>query len=178
MIHCVCSFSPWVSPVGVFGAFLDFDAANSSWLLRSPLTYFRKFAFCSVGSSLWVSRRLQSLVQCPLMCQLLHTNSPFNLTDSFEHFFRLLKWVSQWYFSPLWSCAKLSGLLLSSLFRDLSLTLLCDRSRYLSFDGCACLLGTFAYSFSRCLSSSSRYHFGAMVWKLNVRILLSSLSNV
>ena len=101
-IYCVCSLSPWFSPAGgAFGWFLDFDAANSSWLLRSPLTYFRKLAFCSVGSSVWVSRRLQSLVQCPLMCQLLHTNSPFSLTESFEHFFRLLKWVSQWYFSPL-----------------------------------------------------------------------------
>ena len=69
-------------------------------------------------------------------------------------------------------------MLLSSLFRDLSLVLLCDLSRYLSFDGWACLLGMLAYSFSRCLSSSSKYHFGAMVWKLKVRILLSSLSNV
>ena len=65
-IYCVCSLSPWFSPAGgAFGWFLDFDAANSSWLLRSPLTYFRKLAFCSVGSSVWVSWRLQSLYSAP-----------------------------------------------------------------------------------------------------------------
>ena len=144
----------------------------------SPVTYFRKFAFSSGDRSVCVSLRLQSLVQCPLMCQLLHTNSPFSLTDRLEHFLRFAKWVSQWYRSPLCSVAKLSLFSLSTRFLDLSLVLSFGLLLYLLFCLSLYLLGKCLRSVSDCLFILSIYHHGATVWKFSVRMLFSSSSSV